>query len=98
MFIDPQLSQKHEGLQYSVLKPYLEVIRSNVRFKTTLPKQSEVDGEQCDQIGRFIALRTIFQSLWQQLICPNLLPFLGNFCKGGKIIHFSREINFWQLL
>ena len=28
---------------------------------------------QCDQIGRFIGLLATFQSLWQQLICPNLL-------------------------
>ena len=54
--------------------------------------------EQCDQIGRFIALRANFQSLWQQLICPNLLPFLGNFCKGVNIIQFSSEIIFEQLL
>ena len=27
---------------------------------------------QCDQIGRFIGLWAPFQSLWQQLICPNL--------------------------
>ena len=26
---------------------------------------------QCDQIGRFIALWATFQSLWQQLFCPN---------------------------
>ena len=42
--------------------------------------------EQCDQIGRFIALRA------------NLLPFLGNFCKGVNIIQFSSEIIFEQLL
>ena len=28
---------------------------------------------QCDQIGRFIGLWATFESLWQQLICPNLL-------------------------
>ena len=28
---------------------------------------------QCDLIGRFIALWATVQSLWQQLICPNLL-------------------------
>ena len=27
-------------------------------------------GEQCDHIGRFIALWATFQSLWHQLICP----------------------------
>ena len=28
-------------------------------------------GEQCDRIGRFIELLATFQSLWQQLYCPN---------------------------
>ena len=27
---------------------------------------------QCDQIGQFIGLWASFQSLWQQLVCPNL--------------------------
>ena len=26
---------------------------------------------QCDQIGQFIGVWVTFQSLWQQLICPN---------------------------
>ena len=30
---------------------------------------------QCDQIGRFIALRATFQRLWQQLFCPNCPHF-----------------------
>ena len=29
---------------------------------------------------------------------PKSSPFLGNFCKGVKIYHFSSEINFGQLL
>ena len=45
---------------------------------------------QCDQIARFIGLWAIFQSLWQQLICPN-------FCKVVKIFNFSTEIIFDQL-
>ena len=53
---------------------------------------------QCDQIGRFIALWAIFQSLWQQLILSKSPTFLGNFCKGVKIYHFSSEIIFGQLL
>ena len=72
-------------------------------FDITLFSRNEISSviwgqNQCDQIGQFIALRTNFQSLWQQLICQNLLPFLGNFYKGGKIIHFSHEIIFGQLL
>ena len=53
---------------------------------------------QCDQIWRFFGLWASFWSLWQQLICPNLPSFLGNFCKGAKIYHFYSEIIFRQLL
>ena len=45
--------------------------------------------DQCDQIWRFFGLWATFESLWQQLICPNLPSFLSNFCKGVKIYHFS---------
>ena len=45
-----------------------------------------------------IGLWANFQSLWQQLICPFLLPFLGIFCKGVNIIHFSSKIIFGLLL
>ena len=56
---------------------------------------------QCDQVGQYFGLWATFESLWQQLICPNLphsSPFLGNFCKGVKIIYFSSETIFGQLL
>ena len=43
---------------------------------------------QCDQIWQFFGLWATFWSHWQQLICPNLPKFLGNFCKGVKIYHF----------
>ena len=33
---------------------------------------SMVSLNQCDQIGRFIALWTTFKNLWQRLICTNL--------------------------
>ena len=39
-----------------------------------------------------------FQSPWQQLFCPNRQHILGNFYKGVKIFHFTREILFGQLL
>ena len=35
------------------------------------PLFSGVNHYQCDQIGRFSALWAAFQSLWQQLLCPN---------------------------
>ena len=43
---------------------------------------------QCDQIGRYIGLWTTFQSLWQQLICPNLLRSQAIFVKVSKSITF----------
>ena len=43
---------------------------------------------QCDQIEQFIALWVTFQSLWQQLFCPNCPYFWGIFCKDVKIFHF----------
>ena len=33
-----------------------------------------------------------------RIILPNLPPLLSNFCKGVKIIQFSIEMNFGQLL
>ena len=44
--------------------------------------------EQCDQIGRFFALWATFQSLWQQLIGPNLPHSKAIFVKVSKSISF----------
>ena len=54
--------------------------------------------QQCDQIGRFIALWATFQSLWQQFNLPKSPTFLGNLCKGVKIFNFSSDIIFGQPL
>ena len=53
-------------------------------------------GDQCDRIGRFIALWATFLSLWQQLFCPNCHIFM-QFVKGVEIFHFSTEISFGPL-
>ena len=56
---------------------------------------------QCDQIGQFFGLWATFQSLWQAFILPKSPTFLGNFCKGVKIFHFSSELilgNFYKHL
>ena len=56
---------------------------------------------QCYQIGRFIRLRATFQSLWQQLISPNLLHSLKIFVNVSKSLNFSSEIilaNFYRHL
>ena len=45
--------------------------------------------DQCDQIGRFIALWATFQSLWQQLgILPKSPTFFCNLLKGPKSFIF----------
>ena len=50
----------------------------------------EVDGNHhhCDQIGRFIAFWATFQSLWQQLFCPNCPHFQAIFVKVSKSFIF----------
>ena len=56
---------------------------------------------QCDQIGRFIALFATIQSLWQQLICPNLLHSKAIFVKVSKSFIFlanSFLVNFYRHL
>ena len=47
-------------------------------------QENEKRSLQCDQIGQFIALWTIFQSLWQQLFCPNQPHFYAIFGKVSK--------------
>ena len=43
---------------------------------------------QCDQIGQFIGLWATFQSLWQQLVCPNLPHSQAIFVKVSKSLIF----------
>ena len=83
------------------------VIQSYPQFSPTVPDLSGYEYFpherkecfwQCDQIWRFFGIWATFQSLWQQLICPNILHSYTIFCKGVKIFHFSSEIIFGQLL
>ena len=50
--------------------------------------------DQCDQIGRFIALWINFQRLWQQLFCPNKHHLNAIFWKVSKLF-ISKWNNFW---
>ena len=55
---------------------------------------------QCDQIGRIIGLCPTFQSLWQQLVCPNLPHSYAIFVDVWKSPIFLVEIflgNIWWL-
>ena len=51
----------------------------------------------CDQIGRFIALWTTVQSLWQQLVCPNLTHSQVILVKVSKSLSFLVK-SFWATL
>ena len=60
-----------------VLKKLGEFVRMHFGLKITIihfPLKI-VPPLQSDQIWRFIGLLATFQSLWQQLICPNLPHF-----------------------
>ena len=84
---------KPNGLVKNLLRLHIGIFFIVVRLFCH-PSESLYRYNQCDQIGQFIGP----WSLWQQLICPNLPTFLGNFCKGVKIYNFSTEIIFGQLL
>ena len=47
--------------------------------------------EQCDQTGRFIGLWASFQTLWQQLICPNIPHSQAIVVKVLKYIIFLKK-------
>ena len=96
--MDPHLSQQTVGLQHTVLQLEQYVTRPTAIFRPTLPKKSEVDGEQCDQIWRFFCTLGNYSKLVATIILSKLLTLLGNFCKGVKIINFSSEFIFGQLL
>ena len=49
------------------------------------------------RLGNFLHFGQLFQAL-ATISLPKSLTFLGNFCKGVKIYHFSSEIIFGQLL
>ena len=53
---------------------------------------------QCDQSWWFFVLLGNFLKPFATINLPKCSTFLGNFCKGAKIIHFCNEIIFGQLL
>ena len=53
---------------------------------------------RCDQIGRFFLTLGNFLGPFATINLAKSSTFLGNFCKGVKIYHFSSEIIFGQLL
>ena len=58
-------------------------------------------GSSVIRSGDLLNFGQLFKAFVQQLICPNLRTFLGNFCKCVKIYHFSSEMilgNFYRHL
>ena len=77
----------------------LNLVRQKCFYTNRRRRRSLIclDGEiSVTRLG--IGLWATFQSLWQQLICPNLPHSQAIFCKNVKIYHFSSEIIFAQLL
>ena len=72
MSLYSQHSLDHHFTIFLSLQPLHKMERSCKCF-VQLNCEMILPRHQCDQIGRFIALRATIQSLWQQLICPNLL-------------------------
>ena len=64
---------KRERERKQSKKDDIEKDRGRERGKKQKVREREIEScRQCDQIGRFIGVWATFQSLWQQLICPNL--------------------------
>ena len=82
----------------SYCQPFWMLPKQYFAQNMALPSIESRCRSQCDQIGRFFSLLAIIQSRWKQLFYPNWPHLLGNFCNGVKIIHFSSEIIFGQLL
>ena len=58
---------------------------NNLKFiREQLVTANDDDADQCDQIGSSIGLWATFQSLWQQLVCPNLTQSQAIFVKVSK--------------
>ena len=68
--------------------------KSKTNHRIFMPWCSLVEGgeelaqQQCNQIGRFVVLWSTIESLWQQLICPNLSHSWASFVKVSKSFVF----------
>ena len=88
--------KKRPRLVHFLKKKYFEDETGSLSF---VHLRNAVSG-QCDQIGRFIGLWATFQSIWQQLICPNIPYSQAIFVKVSKSLIFLVESilgNFWRL-
>ena len=77
---------------------FLEMTKRERERERERERQALTSVDQCDQIGRFFGLWASFQSLWQQLICPNLPHSYAIFVKVLKSIilgNFYRHFAFF---
>ena len=72
-----------------VLQPYQEVTRPKSRFKHTLPKKSEVDGEGRDQVATYLLVSHFTYTPYYELV--HLLSHEDVLCSK----HDKKTI--WQL-
>jgi len=49
-------------------------------------------------LGDLLDFGQLFKAFCAAINLPKSPTFLGNFCKGVKVYHFSNKIIFWQLL
>ena len=74
--------------------PGMDLTESGRNMSLKMQNEGEA---QCYQIWRFIGLWATFKPL-ATINLPKSPTFLGKFCRGVKIDHFSSEIIFGQLL
>ena len=89
-------NENDEGIGHCVTEDF-PVIIFDWLFTYLIPNAAFVR-IQFDPIGRFIILWTTFESPGQKLFCPNRQHISGNFCKGVKIFHYTRELRLGELL
>ena len=86
MFRDNDLFVRASGLTFLNDSSRLEIIlesanddddvsieRNFLKIQPKKKRKNHSRHQQCNQMGRFFTLWATIQSLWQQLICPNLL-------------------------
>ena len=71
--------------------------RLAAEFKPWLSMHANHQPTSVTRLGDFLHFGQLLRPL-ATINLPKSLTFLGNFCKGVKIIHFSCEIIFGQLL
>ena len=94
-----RVSLNRTGTAHLSQVPLFPLISYGIRAIIQLEGTSEgLFQRLCDQIGRLIDTLGNFLKPLATIDLPKSPTFLGNFCKVVKIIHFSSETIFGQLL